>query len=153
MEKMLKIVGSVTEYSTSNTWEKYKTLILPLKQAILKEEIKVISSKYDSDFNKEYYPYTKEKSWGSNLNEYTLTLDSKFNCELRYYKINNFSEFFNRTHKFTLTFKLPKKFLPLFKNAIESNFHYKCMEIYQQEVKTAEEKRIKEIGNELLNKN
>lgn len=150
MINKLKIIGSATVYSTQNTWETYKNTVSIIRSKILSHEIVPTNVKYSNDFDEKYNPYTSGKNWGSNLDEYILTIDSKLKATISYFNINRYSRFENRDFKFEISFDLPEDLLPLFSSAIEREFYHKCIEIHQQELEIAEENRIKEIGKELL---
>jgi hypothetical protein len=151
--KKLKIIGSTTIYSTENTWETYREFISPLRNKIIKGEIDLKNIKYQDSFDENYKKVTTESGWGSNLDEYTLVIDSKLNVEMRYYKVKNFySTGYQRDLKWTVGFKLPKTFLPQITKKIESDFYYHCFDLHEKELQIAKEKRIKEIQQELLSK-
>ena len=154
MINKLKIIGgSVTIYYTNDNWQLYRSTISIIKSKILSGEIKTTSVKYNSDFDEKYNQYNNEKNWGSNLDEYTLTVNSKYKATITYYRINRYStQFTNREFKFEISFDLPKDLLMLFKDKIENEFYYKCVEIREKELEKIEEDRIKEIGKELLKK-
>jgi hypothetical protein len=147
----LKIVKNVSVYSTVNTWDTYKNIISAIKAKLLNEDIKVSSVRYRDSFDEKYRPYTNEKNWGSNLDEYTVKLDNNLKASITYFSISRYSsQFENRVFKFEISFKLPESILVLFENYIERAFYYKCCEIREKELQQIEDKRIKEIGKELL---
>lgn len=151
MLNKLKIIKNVTVYSTERTWETYKDVISVIKNNILENKIKVDKTRYIDDFAKEYNPYTNEKNWGTNLDEFIITLNDKLEATLTYYYIPRFaSQFDRRQFKFQLSFTLAKEMLGLFKYEIDSKFHDKCLEIREQELEKIEINRVKEIGRELL---
>lgn len=150
MENKLKITESVTIYSTENTWETYKGIIIPIKLAILNGQAKVTDVKYSNDFDKKYKPYANENNWGSNLDEFKVKIYSNYEAVFSYYRTDRYSQFSRRDLKFEISFTFPKNMLALVANEIEREFHYKCCEIREEELEQIEEARIKEIGEELL---
>ena len=101
MLNKLKIIGRVNTYSTENTWETYKNIISPIKSELIKGSIKAKSVKYQDEFNEKYNPYTKENNWGSNLDEYIITLNSKLEATIVYYQIRRYSNYeLRRNFKF-----------------------------------------------------
>lgn len=151
MIEKLKILESVTAYSTENTWQQYKDIVLPIKKGIINQEIQVINVSYQDDFDEKYNPYTKDKNWGSNLDEFVIKVYSNFEAKISYYNINKYSSFnIFRNFKFEIKFNLPENLLYLFNSAIEREFYYKCAQIREKELEQIEEKRIAEIGEELL---
>ena len=149
--KKLKIVGSISVYSTGNTWQTYKDIVHRIKNRIVDGDIKVNSVKYGNEFDEKYNQYTNIKNWGTNLDEYVIKINYKLKATISYYHISRYSsQFENRTFKFEISFDLPKDLLFLFKSEIEKEFYYKCVEIREKELEKIEEDRIKEIGRELL---
>lgn len=151
MKNKLKIVDNIAVYSTGNTWITYRDVISILKNKILSGEITVTSVNYGDDFDEKYRPYTNDRYWGTNLDDYNVTLNSKLEATLSYFSVSRYSDQFeNRVFKFKISFNLPENMLILFESIIENEFYYKCVNIRQKELKDIEENRIKEIGVELL---
>ena len=150
MKNKLKIIGNVSIYCNGNSYGDYSEIVSPIKQKIITNEIKPLSVKYCDDFTKEYYPVSKDKSWGSNLDEFVLKLDGNLNLEIEHHKIDSWSEFNYRKFVFSVKVKSPIDMLILFKSEIERKFYQKCFDLRQQEIQSEEDKRIKEIGIELL---
>jgi len=152
MKNKLKIIGSISVYSTQNSWEIFRDIVKPIKEGIISGEIKVSDIRYANEFDKEYNPYTNESNWGTNLDEFHVKVNKDLKASISYFYIPRWSSFSEkRDFKFDISFKLPEKMLSLFKHTIDQEFHYKCSELRQMEIEFAEQKRIKEIGQELLN--
>lgn len=151
INKLKVIGGSAKIYYSNNNWELYKSTVLVIKSKILSGEIEISSVNYSDNFAEKYHPYTDDKNWGSNLDEYILTVDFKYKATITYYSINRYASYFeNRVFKFKIDFNLPKELLVLFERDIESEFYYKCVEIREKELEKIEEDRIREIGQQLL---
>lgn len=150
IKKKLEVVKIVYVYSTEHTYKTYREIITPLKEAILKKEIVIDSVEYKDDITKEYYPYTKGKNWGSNLDIFECSLDKNLNTELKVFSYERCLGHSRKDYKFKLNFKLPENMLNLFKDEINHCFRNECLLLREKEIDLAEENRLKEIEKELL---
>lgn len=151
LKKKLKAVKSVTIYSNQNTWENFRDIVKPLKEKIISAEIKVQKSRYFNDFEEKYNPYTNEKNWGSNLDVYNVKVYSNLTAQISYFACEGWNLFTEEIFKFELEFNLPETMLEIFKDVIEKDFYNECVKLREVEINLAEQKRIREIGEEILN--
>lgn len=148
LQKKLKIVESITAFSSKDTWNVYKDVISPIKSKIINDEITVLSVKYRDEFYEKYKPYTEDKNWGCNLDDFSIKLNSDLKGEITFYKVDSWTKM--EDFIVTVEFNLPKNLLVLFEDYIEQEFYIKCSKIRQKELEKIEEDRIREIGKELL---
>jgi len=146
----LKIIKTVTVYSTQNTWETYRDIVKLIKEKILNGGITITETNYSNEFDEKYNPYTDDRNWGTNLDRYTIEVDSTLKASISYFLCPRWSFSDGEQFKFELQFNLPDNMLELFRDFIERDFYSKCISLREIEVNLAEEKRIKEIGKELL---
>lgn len=149
LHKKLKVIGGITISFTYPLYSNYRAQILPIKVKILSGEIPLISVDYHEDtFHEEHYPVIEEKGWRHRVVEFSLEITGDLECSLTL-EINNWSSLPKRV---TMEFNLPEEMLPLFKNNIEWQFQNKCVDMREEEEKKAQQKREREIGQELLRK-
>ena len=147
----LKIIGNVSIYSDENTYDTYKNIISPIKEKLISKEIEALEVDYIDNFQKEYKPFTNSKNWGSNLDIFEIELNKNLEATISSSSFDRYSTFSSRVFKFKISFNLPENLIGLFTNEIDKAFYLRCVNIYESEIESAEEKRIKEIGKELLN--
>lgn len=154
MKNKLTVIGKIKVYSHQDTWHIYRDIIQPLKNKILSGEINTKSVRYGNDFDEKYNPATNEKNWGTNLDNFDIEVDKNLNAKLSYFYVTRWAAYEDlmSNFKFEIKFKLPENMLDLFAGHIENAFYRECVALRELELHLAEEKRIKEIGQELLNK-
>ena len=152
--KMLKVLDDVAVYSDRDTWEVYKNLITPVRERILSGDFEVAKVKYSNMFNESYRKYTEEKNWGSNLDTYTLTVDSDLSCSLRYDRVQYVgSERYTSEHVFTVYFLMPVGFLlenQSLRARIERKFRNHCQRLQEEAEEKRREAEVRGIGIALL---
>jgi len=149
--KQLKIVNGVTIYSNRGTWHIYQELVSPLIDGIVVGEIPVTKVEYAGGIEETLHPYTKRKSWGSNLDVFIVEVEPNLNCSLEYRQVWD-SNFFSDKKVFKVHFNFPDDALVpnSILQAISKKFRGFCETIRGQELKEQEEKEIKRIAEQLL---
>lgn len=152
--KMLKVLGDVAIYSSSSTWEVYKSLVTPVRERILSGNFEVTDVRYGNTFNESYRKYTEEKNWGSNLDVYTLTVDSDLFCSLRYDRDRRVGvDRYEFEHVFTVYFMMPSGFLlenQSLRAGIERKFKNHCRRLQEEAEEARREAEVRGISIALL---